>query len=103
MRHYIFIFACSMFLLSIAETHIYPITLSIATKYANPKYLATILSLSILPWRLLMYLSGLFILIKFENPILYFSVGAISMGLIGIGLLVYLLIFVRKGAMNHEV
>ncbi len=98
----IFIFACSMFLLSIAETHIYPVTLSIATKYANPKYLATILSLSIIPGRLLMYLSGLLILIEFESPILYFSVGAISMGLIGIGLLVYLLIFVRKGATNHE-
>lgn len=98
----IFIFACSMFLLSIAETHIYPVTLSIATKYAKPKYLATILSLSIIPLRILMYLSGLFILIEFESPILYFSGGALSMGLVGIGLLVYLLKFARKGAMNHK-
>ncbi|WP_300567916.1 MFS transporter [Flavobacterium sp.] len=57
----VLIFIFSMFLLNLAEIHIAPILYSILTVNSNPKYLATIISLSFIPIRIFSYLISPFI------------------------------------------
>lgn len=96
------VFTISIFIFSIAELHIVPIGLSIATKYTNPKYLASTISLSLLPIKGFAYLSGLYLINRFEDPFLSFSVGAIIMGVIGVGMIIGIVTLYKKGIIGYN-
>lgn len=82
----------SLLFLAISEIHIAPIINSILTKYANPKYLAILISLSFLPTRLISSFFGLFNDKLYYNPILGLKIGTIGMTVVGIGLVGYVMI-----------
>lgn len=90
------IFSVSMFIMSLAEIHVSPVALSIATKYANPKYLAIVLSLAILPLRLFSYLAGFMVIDVDKNILMPFSYGAIIAGVLGICLVAGLIIMKKR-------
>ncbi len=79
----------SLLFLGISEIHIAPITLSILTKYSNPKYLAILISLSFLPSRLISLILVIFNSRLYDNPILGLKIGIVGMTIIGIGLIGY--------------
>ncbi|WP_288955638.1 MFS transporter [uncultured Polaribacter sp.] len=79
----------SLVFLGISEIHIAPIILSISTKYANPKYLAILMSLAFLPTRLISLIFGLFNHKLYDNPMLGLKIGIVGMTVVGIGLIGY--------------
>ncbi|MGB3607202.1 MAG: MFS transporter [Psychroserpens sp.] len=79
----------SLVFLGISEIHIAPIIYSILTKYANPKYLAILMSLAFLPTRLISIIFGLFNDKFYDNPMLGLKIGIVGMTIIGIGLMGY--------------
>lgn len=82
----------SLFFLGISEIHITPIIHSILTKYANPKYLAILMSLAFLPTRLISLIFGLFNDKLYDNPMLGLKIGIIGMIVVGMGLIGYIII-----------
>ncbi|MCB0856380.1 MAG: hypothetical protein KDD63_29375, partial [Bacteroidetes bacterium] len=85
----IIMYLISVLLLNIAEVHIGPIISSIITQYANPKYLAIVMSLVFVPTRLLMVLVGFFSENWEKSPSLGLVIGTIGMGILGLGIFVY--------------
>ena len=79
----------SLVFLGISEIHIAPIIHSILTKYANPKYLAILMSLAFLPTRLISLIFGLFNDKLYDNPMLGLKIGILGMTVVGIGLIGY--------------
>ncbi len=86
------IFLLALIFLSLAEIHISPLLNSIATRYANQKYLATTISLVALPSRLFSILFAAFSINSSSNVALVFTTGLISMLLATAGLVVLLVI-----------
>ncbi len=64
--------------LILAEIHILPLVDSVLTQYANPKYLAILVSLSFVPTELMLTIFGLFNAPFYDDPIwgLQFGMGA---------------------------
>lgn len=83
------IYLTSLILLAIAEIHIAPVIYSILTKYANPKYLTILISLTFVPTGLFSLLFELFNGTMNENPILGLKFGILGLSLIGIGMMGY--------------
>lgn len=89
----------SIFLLNLAEFHLGPILYSILTKNSNPKYLATIISLSFIPSKIFMYIIGL----QFRNSeegLLPIYAGAIILSIISVVLVILL---IAKNKKNNNV
>lgn len=84
------IFLVSLIFLAISETHIGPIIYSILTKYANPKYLAILISLVFLPTSLISLISTLFLNDLFEQPELSLKISVIGMILSAFGIFIFL-------------
>ncbi|WP_432671938.1 MFS transporter [Flavobacterium sp. SM2513] len=80
----------SLLFLAISEIHIAPIIHSILTKYANPKYLAILISLAFVPTTVIHYGFGLYITELYDNPILGLTFAITSMAIIGVGLVGYI-------------
>jgi len=79
-----------LFFLSVSEIHILPIIYSILTKNSNPKYLATLISLSFIPSRLFYIFFSLFSE-KFDaNPIISLKFGLIAMIIVSVGLIIFM-------------
>ena len=57
---HIIIFLISGIFLSLSEVHTGPITLSIITKYSNPKYLAILMSAAYFPFRIIIFFLAFF-------------------------------------------
>jgi len=85
----------SLVFLVISEIHIAPIVYSILTKFANPKYLAILVSLVFLPTRLISLIFGLYRDRLYDYPMLGLKIGLIGMAIIGVLLGIYQL-FRRK-------
>lgn len=69
------LFLITVLFLSLAEVHITPIIDAILTQYANPKYLAILMSLSFIPIRLFTYGIFLFEFEEHSDAATIFSVG----------------------------
>ncbi len=81
----------SAFIFSIAEIHVGPVFYSIIARYSNPKYLAIMISLSFVPYRLFIFIYDLFS----NDPHLGFMplvISALTIAAIGIALLIFLLV-----------
>ena len=83
------LYLIALLFLSISEIHIGPILHSILTQYANPKYLAILISLAFIPTKLFILLVGLFTEGLYENPSLALLIGLIAMTILSIGLIIY--------------
>lgn len=83
------LYLVSLLLLAISEVHIAPIINSILTQYGNPKYLAILISLSIIPTRLFSFIISFFNESIYENPAIALLVGAITFTILSIGLIIY--------------
>jgi len=83
------LYLLALLFLGISEIHIAPIINSILTRYANPKYLAILMSLVIVPMRLFSLSIMLFSSNLINNPSLPFQIGLITMLLVSIGLIVF--------------
>ncbi|MFZ6052946.1 MFS transporter [Halocola ammonii] len=87
-----FIVLLAAFFFSLAEIHIAPIAYSILTRYAHPKYLAMILSLllvaSSMAYKIVSLLADVS---QFYRPSFGSYIGAITMLIASVGLLIYLL------------
>jgi POT family proton-dependent oligopeptide transporter len=92
-----FIVMLSVFFFTVAEIHIAPVAHSILTRYANPKYLAMVLSLllvsSSIAYRVVSYLAGFSV---YQRPSMGSYIGMITMLVVSVGLLVYLLTMNRR-------
>ena len=88
------VFLIYLFLVNLAEVHIYPIIQSVLTKYINPKYLAIALSLAFIPsylgqmivWRITNETAIT------DNP-MFLNIGGFGFLIIGISLLWYVFKF----------
>lgn len=84
-QHVVF-YLTSLIFLAISEIHIAPIIHSVLTKYANPKYLAILISLAFLPTKLISLFFGLFSNRIYDEPLLGIKIGIIGMTIIAIGI-----------------
>ena len=91
MERHTFYFLVSLFFLAISEIHIAPIMHSILTKFANPKYLAILVSLAFIPTKMFTLLIGLFNGRIYDNPTLGVKFGMIVMILVSFGILGYIM------------
>ncbi len=89
---HIALYLISLVLLSLAEIHIAPIIHSVLTQYANPKYLAILISLAFVPTKILSLLIGLFYDELSQNPMLALKLALIAMIAICAGLVSYVLL-----------
>ncbi|MEL6865468.1 MAG: MFS transporter [Bacteroidota bacterium] len=89
MEQHTLIYLLALFLLGISEIYIAPIIHSTLTQYANPKYLAILISLYFIPNRAISMIFGLFNQTFFENPNLGLQVGMVAMAAMGLLLLLY--------------
>ncbi len=87
---YIIIYFIALLFLAISEIHIGPIIFSILTKYTNPKYLAILMSIAILPTRLFTILAITFNQQFQVNALSYLKFSIITMVVIAIGLIYYI-------------
>lgn len=83
-------FLGSMLLFSIGEVFIGPVVQSVITQYANPKYLAIVMSVAFLPSRLLTIALGWLALDGSADASNTFLWSAITMAVVGVGLLLYI-------------
>jgi len=85
------LFLIALLTLSISEIYILPVIRSILTKYSNPKYLAIIMSLSLLPTRILFFaISSINMDFLHETRRITFMISMITMIICSLGLIVYL-------------
>jgi len=89
-KHLLFYIASLLFM-SIAEVHIAPLIHSVLTKYSKPNFLATLISLSFLPFALASLIFTLFRKASYENSDLMLIIGTASMTLTGMCLFIYLI------------
>ncbi len=90
-EQHIIAYLVSMLLIAIAEIFIAPIVHSVLTKYSNPKYLATFISLAFLPVKLISLVLGLFHERFNENTTLALNIGFFGMTVTGLGLIGYVI------------
>jgi len=84
------IYMVSLIFLGISEIHIAPVVYSILTRFANPKYLAIFISLSIIPTRLMAMLLALSNEKFYDNPVFGLYSGIAVLLLMGAGVYGYL-------------
>ncbi len=87
------IFLISVLLLGLAEILVAPTALSLLTKYTNPKYLAIIFALSMLPARILSAIYGLFSEHIYNTPNLGLLIGGIMLFILAVALVIYAVVF----------
>ena len=87
------IFLISALLLGFAEILFAPTAMSLLTKYTNPKYLAIVFALFMLPVRILSVIYGLFSEHIYNTPNLGLIIGGIILFILAIGLVIYALVF----------
>ncbi|NNJ81418.1 MAG: MFS transporter [Flavobacteriaceae bacterium] len=87
------VFLISALLLGFAEILFAPTTLSLLSKYTNPKYLAIIFALYMLPTRILSAIYGLFSENIYNTPNLGLIIGGIILFILAVGLVIYALVF----------
>lgn len=92
----------SAFLLGLSEVIINPLVASIITLNSNPKYLAIIMSLSFIPFRIISYLIGLMFLFDntFEFPFKTIGIGVTIFGFVGVGTLAFYIFYIKKKSRN---
>lgn len=83
------LYLLALLFLGISEIHIAPIVHSILTQYANPKYLAILVSLALIPPRLFSILIGLFNEGLLEKPVIAIVIGTVAMAFLSIGLIIF--------------
>ena len=66
---HVIVFLFALLLIVISEVHIAPIVHSILTKFGNPKFLAILISLSLLPTRMFTFIFSAFNSRFYENPL----------------------------------
>ena len=88
-EYYVVLFILSFLFMSIAEIHIAAIVYSIITQYADPKYLAIVMSLIFIPIGLISYLLGLFTDGLLENTVIILFVGGLIMVFLIVGLYLF--------------
>ena len=86
------LYLLSLLFLGISEIHLAPIVHSTLTQYANPKYLAILVSLAFIPTKLFVFLFSLFNEKFYDDPILGLKFGIISSTVVGAGLVTFLLV-----------
>ncbi|WP_111684151.1 MFS transporter [Winogradskyella tangerina] len=90
-KHMLFYFASLLFF-AISEIHIAPIIHSILTKFANPKYLAILVSLAYVPTRVIGYVFSLFSDELYDKPNLGVTIGLVIMILVTLGIVGFILL-----------
>ena len=93
-EQHISIYLISIFLLAISESYINPIIYSVITKYSNPKYLAIVLSLTVISIRSFYLLAVFFDDSLFNDQLRDIRICLVAITAISFGLLAY--IFVNK-------
>jgi len=88
-EHHIILYLISLLFLGVSEIHIAPIVYSVLTQYANPKYLAILISLAFILTRLFSVIVGLFNEMLYENPIVAILVSMLSMAILSVGMIIY--------------
>jgi POT family proton-dependent oligopeptide transporter len=87
------IFIVSAILLGLAEILFAPTALSLLAKYTNPKYMAIVFALFMLPPRILSAIYGLFSEHIYNTPNLGLIIGAVILFILAVGLVIYALVF----------
>ncbi|MDT0555134.1 MFS transporter [Patiriisocius hiemis] len=91
------IIVTSMLSLGLAELFIAPIVYSIITKYTNPKYLAIVISLILIPTKILNYIFTLFFdEIMYKNDSLSLIIGVIVFAFFALTMLIALILKKKK-------
>ncbi|MFT5265567.1 MAG: dipeptide/tripeptide permease [Polaribacter sp.] len=93
-----FLYLISLFFLGVSEIHIGPIVHSILTQYANPKYLAILVSMVFIPTRLFSYLLALLSEQLYDKPTITLLIAMIVMTVLSIVLILYN----RKNGMTYS-
>jgi len=87
------IFLISLLLFSLAEILVAPIVYSILTKFTNPKYLAIVIALAVVPTTIMLKLVGLFSEFLYDRPpSVSITLSAVIYGVIGIGIVIVLVV-----------
>lgn len=91
-----FYFYClSLLFLAIAEVHIAPVTQSLLTQYANPKYLASGMGLLLIPNKVISYAIGLFYANSMDDSTASLQVAIFLTVIVAVGLFVF--VFANRG------
>ncbi len=88
-EQHIFLYIISLLFLSVAEVHITPIIYSTLTQYANPRYLAILMSLVFIPTRLFSIITALFNEGLQEKPVTALIIATVAMSILSIGLIIF--------------
>ncbi|MGX7668616.1 MFS transporter [Flavobacterium pedocola] len=86
----VLVFFTAILLMALAEVHISPLVYAAVSQNCNPKYLATVMSLTFIPAKLSVFIIPLLAAEKLSGNQLLFNSTAL-LGLIGFGLFVFLL------------
>lgn len=89
-EQHVIIYLLSILSLSISEVCVAPAVHSILTQYTNPKYLATLISLAVIPTRVFSYAIIYFNDGIYEDSSLALTVALVPMTAMGLGLLIFL-------------
>jgi len=84
------LFVVSILCLGVSEIHIGPIIQSLITRYANPKYLAILISLSLIPMRLFSFIIGFYGETFTENSLIAIKIALIGMFSLSVGVTLFL-------------
>nr|HPN70714.1 MFS transporter [Saprospiraceae bacterium] len=90
------IYLISLISLAISETHLAPVLYSSLTKYANQKYLTTLISLAFIPPKAFNLIFGIFNDTFYNNPLSGLKFGITAMTIASIGLILYIIWEERK-------
>ncbi|WP_375560330.1 MFS transporter [Bernardetia sp. OM2101] len=101
-EQHMILYLVSLFFISVAEIHIIPIIHSILTQYANPKYLAILISLAFIPTRLFSLIVGLFNEGLHERPVTALIIATVAMTILSIGLIIFNLINKKDDTVNLD-
>jgi proton-dependent oligopeptide transporter, POT family len=97
----IYLYLLAILFFSISEVYLAPVVQSIVTQYANPNYLAIIMSLVFIPNRILAFLIGLFNEQLYNSPINAIQIATILMVVISFALVIFLF-FNRNTTYNNR-
>lgn len=86
-KEHLALFLISMLLLRISEAHITPLVHSVLAKYANPKYLAILISLAFFPTQIFYFISTFFNGYLYSAPTLTLLIGISGMIILSIVLI----------------
>lgn len=85
------IYLISLISLAISETHLAPVLYSSLTKYANQKYLTTLISLAFIPSKAFNLIFGVFNDTFYNNPLSGLKFGITALTIVSIGLIIYII------------